>query len=989
MPVRFLSEADRARLSMYPAEITEDDLGAHFTLSPDDQAVVRRRRREHNRLGFALQLCTLRFLGFLPEDLMRAPRAVVSYLADQLGADASELLEYGERGQTRTDHAAEVQEVLGFRTAGLDDLARLGEWLLDRAMEHDRPTLLFQLAAEHVRAAKVVRPGVTVLERMVASARDRAERETFRRLGDLLTDERRRQLEALLEVDADIKQSRFAWLRKGATEAKPTAVLQELRKLDFVRGLGADRWDLGALNPNRVKFLAQVARRMSASDLQRASNERRLAALVAFLAESVWQLSDEVVDLFDRALHGYHAGARKALDALKATTARAANEKVLLFSRLAEFILDEDIADADLRAAIWKTWPRERLAQAKAEADQLARPIDDNYFDLLAHRYPHIRQFAPSFLAGLDLRANAGGVELLRAAELLRQLNADGQRRVPDEAPLGFVTSTWRPYVIDSDGRINRTQWELCLLTELRGALRSGDVWVASSRRYANPETFLVPVERWPSMRVETCALLGIATNPAERLDACAAEMTRRLDHLDRELAAGTTVRIEDGEAVLTPLAAEELPEESLRLQALVADRLPKVELAEVLIEVDRWCNFTKHLTHAGGAPSRTNAPTVQLYAAILAQACNFGLANMSEVADLSARQLAWTTQWYLRDETLQAATTAIVNYQHGLPLAGMWGGGTMSSSDGQRFPVSVKSTTATSIPRYFGFGRGLTFYTWTSDQFSQFGTKVISSTVRDATYVLDGLLDNETELKIVEHTTDTAGYTDLVFALFDLLGLQFSPRLRDVTDHRLYRLAPFDPPLHRAALFRGTINRQLIIDHWDDLLRVAGSLKLGWVTASLLISRLNASPRKNAVTKALQEYGRVAKTLFVLRYLESEDFRRRVNRQLNKGESLHALRAFLFFAEEGRVRRRHLDEQTNQAQCLNLVSNAVITWNTIYIAEVLRQLRTEGHVVHDDAVAHLAPTVYGHINRYGKYRFDVPVEPGQLRPLREPGASA
>lgn len=157
MPVRFLSDADRDRLSTFPPEVAEEDLVAHFTLSPDDQAIVRRRRREHNRLGFALQLCTLRFLGFIPDDLTRAPSAVVAYLADQLDADRSELQSYGERGQTKSDHATEVMEVLGFRAAGLDDLARLGEWLLDRAMEHDRPTLLFQLAAEHLRAMKIAR----------------------------------------------------------------------------------------------------------------------------------------------------------------------------------------------------------------------------------------------------------------------------------------------------------------------------------------------------------------------------------------------------------------------------------------------------------------------------------------------------------------------------------------------------------------------------------------------------------------------------------------------------------------------------------------------------------------------------------------------------------------------------------------------------------------------------------------------------------------
>jgi TnpA family transposase len=150
-------------------------------------------------------------------------------------------------------------------------------------------------------------------------------------------------------------------------------------------------------------------------------------------------------------------------------------------------------------------------------------------------------------------------------------------------------------------------------------------------------------------------------------------------------------------------------------------------------------------------------------------------------------RQLAWTTEWYIREETLGAANTAIVNYQHRRPLAQLWGGGTLSSSDGQRFPVAVKSPVATALPRYFGLGRGVTAYTHVSDQHTIYATVVVPATIRDATYVLDGILHNETELPIAEHTTDTAGYTDLVFALFDLLGLQFSPRIRDLGDQRLY----------------------------------------------------------------------------------------------------------------------------------------------------------------------------------------------------------
>jgi TnpA family transposase len=179
-----------------------------------------------------------------------------------------------------------------------------------------------------------------------------------------------------------------------------------------------------------------------------------------------------------------------------------------------------------------------------------------------------------------------------------------------------------------------------------------------------------------------------------------------------------------------------------------------------------------------------------------------------------------------------------------------------------------------------------------------------------------------------------------------------------------------------------------LILKHWDELLRVAGSLKLGWVTASLFIAKLQAFRRQNALTRALPEYGRIAKTLFILKYVEDVQFQRRIGVQLNKGEALHALRRFLFsVANEGQVRRRHIEEQINQASCLNLVTNAVVAWNTVYMSAILDQLRAEGFLVNDVDVAHLSPARYEHINPYGKYHFDLgrARDRSHLRPLRKP----
>jgi len=441
---------------------------------------------------------------------------------------------------------------------------------------------------------------------------------------------------------------------------------------------------------------------------------------------------------------------------------------------------------------------------------------------------------------------------------------------------------------------------------------------------------------------------------------------------LAQTVQTNTKVRIEDECLILSPLEAESLDKSVQTLQTLVSKCLPLVDLTDLMIEVDQLTQFSNSLVHTGGNSSRSPETQVYLYASILSQSCNLGPTAMAQVSDLSYDSLLWHTHWYLDENTLPLANTTLVNYHHSLPLTQLWGGGALSSSDGQRFPVAVKNQKAVALPRYFGYGRGVTFYTWTSDQFSQYGNKVIPSTTRDATYLLDGILDNETDLMILEHTTDTAGYTEVIFALFDLLGLSFAPRIRDVGHQQLYRVKRQMSDATLKPLFLRRINCQLILDYWDEMLRLAGSLKRGWVTASLFITKLRSFPEPNRLLEALQEYGRLVKTIFILRYLNSEDYRRLINRQLNRGESIHSLRRFLMFARQGELRKRKQEELANQSSCLTLVTNAVIIWNTIYMAAALDYLKQEGYSISEEDIAHLSPARFDHINPYGKYRFDM-----------------
>ena len=988
MPEHWLTEAEISRFTNYPAEISEVDIIPFFTLTDGDLKLIGRLHHNPNRLGFALQFCTLRYLGFVPNNLRGAPAPIIEFLARQLDVSPEAISSYGERAQTRTNHLTEIESLLGFHKTSAAEKRQIERWLRERALEHDRPLFLLQLLCERLHQQKIIRPGLSLLERSVTTARQQAHAVTWEMIAPLLSKEDRKHLDQLLVVNQDLGLTPLTWYRTAATSHSAGAILETLKKITQLRTTKLNGRDLSLLNPNRLKLLARTGRRATNQALQRMPEERRYPVLLAFLHQSLIDLIDEAVDLFDRNLAEAYSRAGRELDEFRISVARSANEKVNLFQTIGEIILNPAVEDSRLRSVIYQKIAPEKLRVAVDECEDISRPLDDSYFDLLGARYSNIRQFAPRFLETFEWRARDEDEPLLEAIAVLQELNAAGLRKVPDDAPCEFIPKKWLQYALQENGQYSRRYYELCLLWEMRAALRNGNLWIEGSRRYTDPETYLIPPTRWPDLKTEACRLMKVQAEGDERLEQKTAEFEAAAAALGEHLAGQERVRIEDGALIVGPLQAEDRPASVVEMEALIAERLPRIDLPTLLIEVDQWVNFTSALKHAGSGLSRRDQILELLHAGILAQSGNFGLTQMARMSGFDYQQLFWVTHWHLREETLREATTMMVNYHHHLPLSRLLGGGALSSSDGQRFPVAVKTANATALPKYYGYGRGLTFYTWTSDQCSQWGTKPIPSTTRDATFVLDEVLDNETELPLLTHATDTAGYTELIFCLFDLLGYQFAPRLRDLGDQTLYRL---DPDADFGAinqLLTGRLHPEWFLDQWDEMLRLAGSLKMGWVTASLLIGKLNVMPKSNTLIRAMQEYGRLIKTNFILRYLCNPEFQRQIHRQLNKGEALHSLRRYLMVAQEAQIRKRYPDDQLNQAHCLNLVTNAVVVWNTVYMWEAIEQLKREGRQIDEEDVKHLSPARYEHINVYGRYFFPISEEMSRkgLRPLRKPG---
>jgi len=361
------------------------------------------------------------------------------------------------------------------------------------------------------------------------------------------------------------------------------------------------------------------------------------------------------------------------------------------------------------------------------------------------------------------------------------------------------------------------------------------------------------------------------------------------------------------------------------------------------------------------------------LIAALISQATNLGVAHMSaSVQNISVDMLRRILNYYIREETLKAASAEIVNQHHQLPLSAVYGKGTISSSDAQRFKIRASSLLASYYPRYYGYyDKAIGIYTHVSDQYSVFSTKIISCSPREALYVLDGLLENNTILKIREHTTDTHGYTEIIFALCYLLGYYFMPRIRDLKDQQLYRVnknadyGVFTPLLNKTA------DLEIVEEQWDAMIRVALSLKKRTAPAHVIVQRLTNSFPSDRLSKAFTNLGRIIKTEYILRYLTDLELRRTVQLQLNKGEYRHKLPRWIFFANQGEFTTGDYEEIMNKASSLSLVSNAVLYWNTIKINGIVESLRAQGERIDEETLSHISLLPFKHILPNGTYFID------------------
>jgi TnpA family transposase len=878
--------------------------------------------------------------------------------------------------------------------AHVGDDPRLTDYLLTRALQGDDPAVLLEEAEDWLREEGILFPAESTLLKIIAQVRPQAESQVFAAITKQLSATQAQALEELLQREQGKRGSTFAWLKEPPVKASPASIKVLISKLETVRQLQLGSINLSRLNRNRVRVLAHLGAKYHRDSLLRFSQQKRAALLVCYLQELQQELLDRLLTSFDDLITSIFRRTESSEKTHHATHGKALTRHIHTFRKVTKIVLDPGIPDEQVRPRIFEAVPQAQLQAVHDESGTKARPEDGQAFDLLDHHYSFLRQFLPDLLSALEFTGTGAAKPVIKAIEALKRMDAEGRRKLPADAPKDFLPDEWRQAIETAKGHTAKHLWELGLAEQMRKLLRSSDLSVPGSRQHKVWTSYLHTEAAWAERKSSWFARHPGAQDAHAYLDA----LEERYQATLRTVLAGwdtndfAEIVTKDGKAVLGLSKDEKpmLPATVEPLRAAILELMPHARLADVVIEVEDWTGWRSdfpHLNERQNTAKRDPRTDLALFAAILAHGLNLPLTTMAESTEIPYHELTHVSDWYIREENVRRAITRVVDYHHSLPLASAFDPGTTAMSDGIRFEVAARSLHAQYHARHFGPRRGVTLHDMISDQYSHPYIQIIPPHMREAHAALDAMLHHETELPIEEMMVDTAGFTELMYALYDLQGFKLSPRIRDLADQCLYPLAHVTDYGVLKPLFRGpTIRRDLIMRCWDDMHRISASLKDGTVTAVLLTAKLQALDNKNLIHRGLEEYGRMLKTIDILTFVSDKPHRRKVGRMLNKGEAVHSLARDVAYGQRGVLTDRDFASQLNRATCLSLLLNIIAAWNTRYMQAALDHLRDKGYPVQDSDLEHLSPITSAHINLHGSHHLDLQApkkRKGQLRPLR------
>ncbi len=754
--------------------------------------------------------------------------------------------------------------------------------------------------------------------------------------------------------------------------------------------------------PTKVADFAGEAAAQDVASLGDYGPVKRLALVACLVHTARMRARDDLAEMLCKRVAANTKKAKDELEEIR-NRQRAVSEHLISTYRNVLGHLDPDAPEAGEQAERAR-----RAAQAVEEAGGFASQFADieevsafhgDNYEVLVHRFfKKDRSVMFDLVGRLELKATSSDDSVLVALEHAREHAAKRRGFIPLPRPLdaddpesgiAFVSGNWRRVVCDRKhpGMVERRHFEAMVFCYLAEELRTGDIAVIGSGEYADWSAHLLPWVECEELLEGFCAKVGLpCTAPGfvdyikhQHLDASTALETGYEDNADLFIDEAGVPSLKQRRGRGTAQAVEKLAE-------AIEARMPERSLLEIVARTAYWLGWHHCFGPASGSDPKLKDPLGRYCLAVFTGGINLGPYEAAKhIAGITARELSMVRNRHIDLKKLNAAIAVVVNAFNDLDVVKAWGDGTSVAADGTQVETYIDNLLAETSIRYGGVG-GIAYH-YVSDTYVALFSRFIPCGVWEAVDLIEGLLENKSEVQLSTVHVDTQGQSFPVFTLATLFGFDLMPRIRNFKDLTFFRASdklsyPRTDELY-GEVGRNVIDWKLIERHWRDLMQVAISISEGRLSSATLMRRLRSNSRKNRIYKVFREVGRSVRTVALLRFLADPQLRTRVTGATNKVESYNGFSGWLGFGNNGALAANDPVEQEKLIKLNTRLANLVIFHNALDIAEVVRGLVSEGWTITADELGRISPYLRAHITRFGVYATEeLGIEPEALNPV-------
>lgn len=971
---------------------SDDELQEFWSLSPDELALLPSKSAAR-RLGFALQLKFLQIQGQFPDYRRELPALAIRFVAEQLGGHAKHFSSYDIDGRTARRDRSLIRDALKYRASNDNDSRLMLLWLTTEILPRGPElTHLDDLVIGWFKEQRVEVPAEAYRQRFVRSALKNFEDDLCSGIAKKLSKSSKEMIDRLVSgadgedvvpvVDNTRRAATLADLKADPRRPSLDTMFEEVAKLRTIDRLKLPKDLLKDVAP---RLIDQYRRRVATeppSELRLRVDWVRHAMLATFCWQRRREILDGLVELLIHTVHRIGASAENRVEKEMFEDFRRVRGKTTVLFKLAEAAVDhpDGVVQDVLYPVVGEQTLRDLVKEFKSSGPMFRTVV---HTVMRASYSNHYRKMLPLLLDALPFRCNNSAYRPIMDALALLQSNR-GKRfqffAVDDDLPIdGVIKPKWQEIVIETspsgERRINRINYEICVLQSLRDALRSKEIWVEGADRFRNPDEDLP--NNYTENRAEYYAALKLSDDPAPLVAELRRLMGEGLAQLNKGMPRNPGVKIlQRGPHRLSvsPLDPQIEPQNLAAMKERILARWPATSLLDVLKETELRIGFTDAFKSAASREALDRAEVQRrLLLCLYGLGTNAGLKRvLAGDTAITYKELLYTRRRFIHKSALRDAIARVVNAIFSVRQVELWGESTTAcASDSKKFGAWDQNLMTEWHIRYGG--RGVMIYWHVEKKSVCIHSQLKRCSSSEVAAMMEGVLRHCTDMTVEKNYVDTHGQSEVAFAFSHLLGFQLLPRLKAINRQKLYL-----PEVGSAALYAELqpiltrpINWDLISQQYDEMVKYATALRLGTADSESILRRFTRTNAQHPTYGALAELGRAVKTIFLCKYLHSEGLRREIHEGLNVVENWNSANGFIFYGKSGEVATNRIEDQQISVLALHLLQLSLVYVNTLMIQSVMQEPLWRKRLTAEDKRG-LTPLFYVHVNPYGRFDLDM-----------------